>query len=330
MLLSILFLSCSIKEKHDILKFFFDGVPPLGQNNNRDGLPNADFRATSQVPEGPVWYVHEPRKDCTNCHDKNKQRSMPGQTFLKVTIPELCYQCHSNYTKSYRYVHGPVAVGQCLYCHNPHASKIKALLIEPEPQLCYRCHDQFSIELVPAHFSKRMSMCSVCHNPHASSISTLLRVEPERIAELYNGRSLERTDLIPIDQQDSENMLQIFSDVNKLIENGDLRKARQHLLQFKDNPTLSVQEREKISEILKKMDETNPGTEVQNNQSSSRGQEIADLYYRSLQLYRRGDLVEARDGFTRVLKSGSIPPEMERTIRGYLSDIENRLSNQNK
>ena len=157
----------------------------MGEGRGKEGLVNADFRATSQVVEGPVWYVHEPRKDCTNCHDKTRQRGMSGQTYLKVPVPELCYQCHSNYTTTYQYVHGPVAVGQCLYCHNPHASKIKSLLIESEPQLCYRCHNQFSIELVPAHFSKRITMCTICHNPHASSIRTLLKADPEKINELY-------------------------------------------------------------------------------------------------------------------------------------------------
>ncbi len=57
-----------------------------------------------------------------------------------------------------------------------------------------------------------------------------------------------------------------------------------------------------------------------------RAQEIADLYYQSLSLYREGQLEKAREGLTRVLKSGSIPPAMAKTIEGYLADIDNKLA----
>jgi len=39
--------------------------------------------------------------------------------------PELCYNCNDDYTVSASFIHGPVAVGQCLFCHNPHKSKIE-------------------------------------------------------------------------------------------------------------------------------------------------------------------------------------------------------------
>ena len=338
---SILFLNCSKEKKHDILTFLFDGVPPLGQKGSKTELVNADFRATSQVPEGPVWYVHEPRKNCTNCHDKSRQRNMSPQTYLKTPVPQLCYNCHSDYRSSAQYVHGPVAVGQCLYCHNPHASQIKHLLIESEPELCYKCHDQYAVELIPGHYSKQMSICTNCHNPHSSSIRSLLRVEPNRINEVYSGRALEQTNMAT-QTPDKVNALQIFSDVNKLIDNGDLQKARVYLLQYKDSTTFDEQERKKISEILKLIDDTlaksnerdseKPASEPEpgDSQSSSKAQEIADLYYRSLQFYRDGKLIEARNGFIRVINSGTIPPAMEKTLRDYLSDIENRLSKQNK
>jgi len=340
MICSILFLNCSEEKKHDILTFLFDGVPPLGQKKSESELVNADFRITSQVPEGPVWYVHEPRKDCTNCHDKSRQKNMSPQTYLKAPVPQLCYNCHSDYSSN-QYVHGPVAVGQCLYCHNPHASQIKHLLVESEPELCYKCHDQYAVELIPGHFSKQMSICTNCHNPHSSSIRSLLRVEPNRINEVYSGRASEQTNIVP-QTSDKKDVLQIFSDINTLIDKGDLQKARLYLLQYKDSTAINAQEREKISEILKLIDDTlaksyergseKPASELESSgsQSSLKAKKIADLYYRSLQFYRDGKLLEARDGFIRVINSGTIPPAMEKTIRDYLSDIENRLSKQNK
>ena len=336
---SVLFMNCNEEKTHNMLKFFFDGVPPLGQENINDNVANSNFRATAQAPEGPLWYVHPPRQDCTNCHDKNKERSKYPQTYLNAPIPKLCYGCHTDFTTSSKYVHGPVAVGQCLFCHNPHASKIKHLLLEPEPVLCYKCHDQFSIELIPAHISKQMTMCTNCHNPHSSSVRALLKAESNQISEMYGGISSEQTNAISVTPQDNENLIQIISELKKLVDNGDLKKAKIYLSQFKDSSVLNTQDKEKITELIKLIDKTMEDSgssgmsdsvpESDGRQSSSKVQEIANLYYRSLELYRTGELVKAKEGFIEVINSGTIPPEMEKTLRGYLSDIENKLSNQN-
>ena len=55
-------------------------------------------------------------------------------------------------------------------------------------------------------------------------------------------------------------------------------------------------------------------------------QKIAELYYSSMAFYRTGQLEQARDGLTRVLRSGSIPPVMAKTIENYLVDINNTLT----
>ena len=57
-----------------------------------------------------------------------------------------------------------------------------------------------------------------------------------------------------------------------------------------------------------------------------RMQAIADVYYRSMEFYRAGQLEEARAGFVEVVASGLVPPPMEQTLRGYLKDIDSRLS----
>ena len=53
---------------------------------------------------------------------------------------------------------------------------------------------------------------------------------------------------------------------------------------------------------------------------------IAELYYSSMAFYRTGQLEKARDGLTRVLRSGLIPPAMAKTIENYLVDINNTLA----
>jgi sugar lactone lactonase YvrE len=55
-------------------------------------------------------------------------------------------------------------------------------------------------------------------------------------------------------------------------------------------------------------------------------QKIAELYYKSMAFYRAGDLEKARDGLTRVLRSGLIPPAMAKTIEKHLVDIKNTLA----
>lgn len=54
-------------------------------------------------------------------------------------------------------------------------------------------------------------------------------------------------------------------------------------------------------------------------------QGIAELYYSSMAFYRTGQLEKAREGLTRVLRSGLIPPAMAKTIENYLADINKTL-----
>ena len=69
-------------------------------------------------------------------------------------------------------------------------------------------------------------------------------------------------------------------------------------------------------------DRTRPSEAVE----TVRMQEIANIYYRSMYLYRNGRYREARGGFVEVLNSGQIPPPMAQTIRQYLSDIDQHMS----
>jgi hypothetical protein len=59
---------------------------------------------------------------------------------------------------------------------------------------------------------------------------------------------------------------------------------------------------------------------------SKRKQQIAELYYRSMELYRAGRLEEARQGLVGVVESGQIPPAMVTTIEQYLARIDDKLS----
>ena len=174
--------SCDDVQRHRFLTFFFDGVPPPAGSLD----PNA--------PGGPgtrgtvVRYEHPPGKDCANCHTGGRQRrslemlSM-AQVDLIAPVPALCYRCHTDYNATSAFVHGPAAVGQCLFCHNPHQAPNKYLLKKPVPQLCYSCHDRQMIESIAEHLPDVLSDCLACHEGHSASTKGLLKEDWKEITK---------------------------------------------------------------------------------------------------------------------------------------------------
>jgi hypothetical protein len=47
-------------------------------------------------------------------------------------------------------------------------------------------------------------------------------------------------------------------------------------------------------------------------------------------LYRAGQFEKARDGLTKVWRSGLIPPAMAKTIEKYLADINKKIEQKKK
>lgn len=346
MLLVLFFIGCDEIERHKTLSFFFDGVPHLESENLRGVSFDPNSQELPQTGQSPAWYVHEPRKDCRNCHSKRRRRSFSPETILIAPIPKLCYGCHADFTESASYVHGPVALGQCLLCHNPHKSKIEHLLIAPEPGLCYQCHDINTIELIAAHLPGQLSACTNCHNPHASFAKGLLRDSASQVnfqsdqpktpdttssdgIRITNGQD-EQIDLkqgttAPATQTEISNISEVFLETRRLIELGELGQARGYLEKFKDNDSFTAKEREQIVRVLEMIDSVT-NRDKQQLDNDKQAKEIADLYYSSMAFYRTGQLIKAREGFVKILKSGLIPESMAKTIRGYISDIDNSLA----
>ena len=280
--LGIFVVSCDEVERHNVLTFFFEGVPPLGQEQLTQEFVDYDSKRLSQMPPKQIWYVHQPRKDCTLCHDKSRQRVFSSQTYLIKPVPELCYECHADYTTSASYVHGPVAVGQCLLCHNPHKSPIEHLLKEPEPELCYVCHNIDTVKSIPAHLTEEQFTCTDCHNAHTSSIKYLLKevsllaengieetevfsetvqnlihVGPKKPEEELHGL----TEAVLTSKLDSNSMFQVFWTVSKLIERGQVKEARAYLEKFKQSNAFTNEEWIKIVQVLNLMDFASSRTE---------------------------------------------------------------------
>jgi len=368
----VFIVSCDDVERYEIMNFFFDGVPPLGQEGLEEELANFNSQDITQTSPETAWYVHEPRKDCTICHGKRRQQGFSSQTYLTSPIPKLCYDCHTDYTASVPFIHGPVAVGQCLFCHNPHKSKIEHLLKESVPKLCYLCHDINAVELIPAHLTQQQSECMNCHNAHGSSAEALLKVDSSQTNEELNGVKAVGTmvrEYIQLSKGQNangllgqaeknhttilerESLFQVLLEVSKLIEQGELQKARSYLGEFKDNNAFTDEERARITKVLKLLDtamtrierhykkagQESPVTEQKpkepkinpdksENELKKQNIGVVELYYRSMEFYRAGRLIKAREGFVKVLKSGLIPAPMAKTIRGYLLEIDNTLA----
>lgn len=275
LLLSLL-ASCDDATRYGTLTFFFDGVDPPESPEPVTGPFDPSPPARVQESQGPVWYVHEPSKDCSNCHDKKRQSRAVARAYLVSPVPQLCYGCHEDQMVWGPNVHGPVAVGQCLFCHNPHRTQNKYQLEAPVPDICYLCHDQNRIESIPDHFVTELEACTDCHDPHTSVQRPLLKEAAHRLVA-------ERAAAPPVQRAD----------------------------------------RPELPSLLAKPLTSDP-------ELHGRLQAIADIYYASMNLYRDGKLVRAREGLIAVLESGLIPHAMGVTIRGHVADIDRKLAERMK
>jgi predicted CXXCH cytochrome family protein len=84
---------------------------------------------------------------------------------------KLCLSCHGDFGAKLerKYVHTPVKAGECIACHDPHASAHGKLLATEPDAVCASCHKS----VVPAdaksvHKPVATGSCVGCHDPHSS------------------------------------------------------------------------------------------------------------------------------------------------------------------
>ena len=71
-------------------------------------------------------------------------KTPPAQPTPAVAYQSLCQRCHAlDTTKAY--IHGPLASGGCLVCHDPHRSPNRYLLVSASDGFCLHCHDRASL-----------------------------------------------------------------------------------------------------------------------------------------------------------------------------------------
>ncbi|MFW6108196.1 MAG: cytochrome c3 family protein [bacterium] len=167
--LCLLGTSCTPEQKHHWLTVFFDGVPPLkkpGEATETVEKPTtATAPSTRAEARKPRWYEHEATADqskCTSCHDPTRSFALVDSALV------LCARCHEEDTREFPRMHGPVAVGHCIVCHEAHRSANEHLVRVTDSRLCLACHRR-KAEDQPAATCTRPSddeYCVECHHPH--------------------------------------------------------------------------------------------------------------------------------------------------------------------
>jgi predicted CXXCH cytochrome family protein len=181
MMMVLLLGACSEVTRHQVLTTIFDGVPsmPPAEQLCKDYAvevlaKDRDERSGKSKPavSSAVASTHKPygEKRCDDCHDKTTESG-----FVVKNKTELCFVCHTDFIKG-SFVHGPVAVGDCLACHDPHTSALPSLLKVAAADICAVCHRE------PRQAASLHDMtvthgliCVNCHSPHYGNVRFFLK-----------------------------------------------------------------------------------------------------------------------------------------------------------
>jgi predicted CXXCH cytochrome family protein len=190
-ILITLTMGCNEYSRHDILTFFFTGVPPIAGEEEEVDLTVSE--KTEEVKSTNWPSIHGPydANECNQCHKVESNvigatlgaipsfQDLPRELLLPEN--ELCIECHT--TKSFAsaftrdlWIHGPISTGMCRACHHHHKSGYPYLLLkETSIELCSQCHIEGLISGIDEHL--RGEECTVCHNPHVGKNRFLLKKE---------------------------------------------------------------------------------------------------------------------------------------------------------
>lgn len=173
--------SCSPVTRHQVLTTIFDGVPSMPPAEQICAEYATDMLAKEKAeregkgkPAAEVQQAssHRPyaEKQCDDCHDKTTESG-----FVVKNKLDLCFHCHTDFIKG-GYVHGPVAVGDCLACHDPHTSTLPVLLKVKAADICAVCHKE-GRQAASMHASTVTAgmACVSCHSPHFGNAPFFLK-----------------------------------------------------------------------------------------------------------------------------------------------------------
>jgi len=201
---------CGAPTRHEVLTFFFTGVPEPGQEDQARQAQLTAAQTAAEVQQQqelaaaaeqaeyvPAEYVHGPfgAGRCPACHGVSRPvgksgarvenlgafgAAPSGQPFA-VPVRELCVGCHTQQGPSFAeqqdlWRHAPVASGLCTVCHDPHSAPRQYLLrAATSIELCTQCHAMSDLLNTPAHARDPRADCLACHNAHVGKTAALLR-----------------------------------------------------------------------------------------------------------------------------------------------------------
>ncbi len=132
--------------------------------------------------------------------------------------------------------------------------------------------------------------------------------EQEQLADY-----LEKVHLASINK---EQVLEHLRRAEELLGKDELIRAKAHLKKIRNNKMLSDEEKLLVSQKLEYIDSS----------LAERKRRVAELYNRSVDFYRSGQLERARDGFTQVANNGLLVAPKGQTAEDYLMKISQFLS----
>ena len=133
--------------------------------------------------------VHAPIKQeaCDACHE---QREDEKHAFvLTAAGGELCLECHDDLVDDLKFQHGPVAAGECMSCHDPHASDYPQMLKAKGVDLCVQCHADLETRITSSKFVHQpvKEDCGTCHLAHGGdNRMNLTATVPELCLECHD------------------------------------------------------------------------------------------------------------------------------------------------
>lgn len=163
--------SCAPEKQYHILSFFFDGVPdPNAKVVSTSDSSAVDTTAVVASNVKPEFIEHKPyaEEKCKSCHQEG------FSTALIKPVPVLCFSCHEDFSQKSKILHGPVAAGACLTCHDQHMTKYEKLLTRPGQEVCLYCHNSVDIRKNKMHEKIEDKACTECHDPHGGENSGFL------------------------------------------------------------------------------------------------------------------------------------------------------------
>jgi predicted CXXCH cytochrome family protein len=167
LLFSLLSSGCSPETRYRVLSFFVDGVPPPEKVSDKgeesEKGEKSDIQRLKVAIHGPYG-----ARMCTACHE--------GGFSNRLLLPreKLCYRCHS-FKMEAKWIHGPIASGGCMLCHDPHNSKYEYLLVGSSQEFCFYCHQRSAVLADESHSDVMERGCTTCHDAHMSDRQFLLK-----------------------------------------------------------------------------------------------------------------------------------------------------------